>query len=378
LETVGALASGIAHNFNNIIGAILGYTEMANEQSTPSRTLEEIRHAGERARELIDQILTFAGRRNAPPRPVDMHAVIAEATSLLSASLPATVELAVSGAPTAMVVSGVHTQLLQVVLNLCNNAAQAMDHAGRIELQIAAEEVAAPRSLSHGSLLPGRFARIAVGDSGSGIDEAVLDRIFEPFFTTRATGTGLGLATTREIVRDHGGAMHVESAPTGGSRFEVWLPCINAVAPSSADAATTAFSFGHGETVLVLETDSDRLLRDEELLAALGYEPVGFTSTADARVAYLASPERFDAAVVGHAWPPKAVLELATALRGVCPDLPILLATSSNDAFGAMTLARAGVSEVVSWPIQAAEIALVLQDRLPAAGRRQTSRVGSD
>ncbi|HEY3846396.1 MAG TPA: ATP-binding protein, partial [Acetobacteraceae bacterium] len=213
LETVGALASGIAHNFNNIIGAILGYAEMANEQSAPPRVLEEIRRAGERARELIDQIMTFAGRRNARPRPVDMRAVIAEATSLLHASLAATVELAVSEAPAAIVVSGVHAQLLQVVLNLCNNAAQAMDHAGQIELQIAAEEVAEPRSLSHGSLLPGRFARIAVGDSGSGIDEAALDRIFEPFFTTRATGNGLGLATTREIVRDHGGAMHVESAP---------------------------------------------------------------------------------------------------------------------------------------------------------------------
>ena len=115
-----------------------------------------------------------------------MHAVIAEATTLLSASLPATVDLAVSAAPTAMVVSGVHTQLLPVVLNLCNNAAQAMDQAGRIELQIAAEEVAEPRSLNNGSLPPGPFARIVVSDSGSGIDEAALDRIFEPFFTTRA------------------------------------------------------------------------------------------------------------------------------------------------------------------------------------------------
>lgn len=376
LETVGALASGIAHNFNNIIGAILGFTEMANEQSTPSRMLEEIRRAGERAREVVDQILTFAGHRTARPRPVAVHAVIAEATSLLRASLPATVELAVSEAPAGIVVSGVHAQLLQVVLNLCNNAAQAMDQIGRIELQIATEEVATPRSLSHGSLPPGRFTRIVVGDSGSGIDEAALDRIFEPFFTTRATGNGLGLATTREIVRDHGGAMHVESAPAYGSRFEVWLPCINAAAPC-ADDATSAFSFGDGETVLVLETDADCLLRDEELLAALGYEPVGFTRCVDARAAYLASPERFDAAVVGYTWSPKALLELTTALRSVSPDLPILLATSPNDAFDAMTLARAGVSEVVSWPIKAAEVALALQDRLQSPGRRQACRVGS-
>jgi CheY-like chemotaxis protein len=271
-----------------------------------------------------------------------------------------------------MVVSGVHTQLLQVILNLCNNAAQAMDHVGRIELQISAEEIAAPRSLSHGSLPPGRFARIVVGDSGSGIDNTALDRIFEEFFTTRANGNGLGLATTREIVRDHSGAMHVQSAPTHGSRFEVWLPCISTTAICSGTAVAD-FSLGHGETVLVLETDPDRLLRDEELIAALGYEAVGFTRIADARATYLASPERFDVAVVGHAWPPESVLELTTALRNASPDLLILLATSSSDAFGAMTLARAGISEVVSWPIKAAEIAVALQDHLQPAGRRHAA-----
>jgi signal transduction histidine kinase/CheY-like chemotaxis protein len=378
LETIGALASGIAHNFNNIIGAILGYTEMANERSTSSRTLEEIRRAGERARELVDQILTFAGRRNARPRPIDVHAVIAEATSLLRASLPATVELAVAEAPTAMVVAGVHAQLLQVVLNLCNNAAQAMGHAGRVELQITAEEVEAPRSLSHGSLLAGRFVRIAVGDTGRGIDDAALAHLFEPFFTTRATGNGLGLATTREIVRDHGGVIHVESTPYEGSRFDIWLPCIDAAIPN-AGTSSAAFPSGHGETVLVLEPDSDRLLRDEELLAALGYEPVGFTRAADARAAYLAAPERFDAAVVACcSWSREAVLELTTALRSTSRNMPILLATSSNDAFGAMTLARAGISEVVSWPIKAAEIAVALQDRLRAAGQRQAYCLGDD
>ena len=377
LESVGALASGVAHNFNNIIGAILGYTEMANERSPSSRALEEIRRAGERARELVDQILTFAGRRNAPRQPVDIHAVIAEATSLLRASLPATVELAVAEPPDAMVVSGVHAQLLQVVLNLCNNAAQAMDHAGRIELQISAEEAPAQLSLSHGSLLPGRFVRIAVRDTGSGIDDAALAHIFEPFFTTRATGNGLGLATTREIVRDHGGAMHVESAPSQGSRFEIWLPRVDA-AISGAGTDAVAVHFGRGETVLVLEAEPDRLLRDEELLAALGYEPVGFTCAADARGAYLEAPARFDAAVVGHSWPQEAALEFTTALRCTSRDMPILLATSSNEAFGAMTLARAGISEVVSWPIRAAEIAMALQDRLPSAARRQTCCLGGD
>jgi signal transduction histidine kinase/CheY-like chemotaxis protein len=370
LETIGALASGIAHNFNNIVGAILGYTEMASETDASPGALEEIRRAGERARELIDQILCFAGRREARRGPVDMHALIAEAASLLRASLPPTVELAVRHPSMAMVVSGVHSQLLQVVLNLCNNAAQAMSHTGRVALELTSEDVQGTRSLSHGTLPPGRYLCIAVTDHGSGIDGTALNRIFKPFFTTRTTGNGLGLATVWETVREHDGAMHVQSTPAHGSRFEVWLPCIDVPAPA-AYSEPARFIFGHGETVLVLEADADRLMQDEELLAAVGYEPVGFTRTENARVAYLTSPQRFDAAMVGHVWPPEGILGFTAALRRTTPELPILLATSAKDAFGAAALVGAGISEVVTWPIKAAEIATALHEYLRPASPRQ-------
>lgn len=371
LETIGALASGIAHNFNNIVGAILGYVEMAGERDGPSHTLEEIHRAGERARELVDQILTFAGRRDARHIPVDMHVVVVEAVSLLRASLPATVEVSVSETFRAAVVSGVHAQLLQVVLNLGNNAAQAMDNAGHVELDVASEDLRMPRSLSHGSLLPGQYVRIAVNDFGRGIDETALDRIFEPFFTTRVAGNGLGLATAREIVREHGGAIHVESVPYHGSRFEVWLPSIDTPASTSA-SEPSRFMFGQGETVLVLETNGDRLMQDEELLAAVGYEPVGFTRAEDARDAYLASPQRFDAALLVHVSPPESGLEFTRMLRRVSPALPVVMATPASDGFAATALVAAGVSEVVSCPIEAGEIATVLHDHLQRAGGHRT------
>ena len=370
LETVGALASGIAHNFNNIVGAILGYIEMADERDVPSRTRQEIRRAGERARELVEHILGFAGRRDARRTPVDMHAVICEAASLLRASLPATVQLSVRNAPIATNVSGVHAQLLQVVLNLCNNAGQAMDDVGTIELQADVEDVTAARSLSHGALLPGRYVRVSVGDRGKGIDAIALERIFEPFFTTRANGNGLGLATVREIVREHSGAIHVESTPSDGSRFEVWLPCIASPARPPVKEPMGPI-FGHGETVLVLEASADRLMQGEELLAAVGYEPVGFTRPEDARAAYLASPERFDAALVGHLRPSDTVLAFTAMLRRISSDLPIVLAASPNEGFGAQALVSAGISEVVSWPIKAAEIARALQGHLSPPTRRR-------
>ena len=169
---------------------------------------------------MVDQTLTFARRRDTHRNPVSVQALAADATSLLRASLPATVELVVRrDARRDLIVSGVHAQLQQVILNLCNNAAQAMSGAGRIELEVEVNDVTTVRSLSHGELVPGRYARVAVSDSGRGIDAAAFERIFEPFFTTREAGSGLGLATTRDIVREHGGAMNVESTVGVGSRF---------------------------------------------------------------------------------------------------------------------------------------------------------------
>jgi signal transduction histidine kinase/CheY-like chemotaxis protein len=370
LETVGTLASGIAHNFNNIVGAILGYVELADEQEGPSPIHREIRRAGERARELVDQILNFARRRDVRRDPMDVRRLIAEAASLLRAALPAEVELAILETEELILVSGVQAQLQQVILNLCNNAAQAMDHMGSVELEVAPVELSTQRSLSHGVLAAGRYVRIAVSDSGRGIDPATQARLFEPFFTTRLNGNGLGLTTTRDIVREHGGAMHVQSVAGVGSRFEVWLPRVDAE-PLLPDGAPR---FGNGETVMVMEVDPQRLLRDEEVLAALGYEPVGFNSGADARAACEAASERFDLILLGHLFPATAMLELATVLHDLAPAVPILLATSSADEFRANELVRAGVSDIVPWPITAGDIAVSLGDCLRRSATRGIER----
>jgi signal transduction histidine kinase/CheY-like chemotaxis protein len=371
METVGAFASGIAHNFNNIVGAILGNTEMAEGQlasdSRPARNLKEIRRAGERARDLVDQILAFGRRRDLQRRPVSMKGLMAETSSLLHVSLPPHIELAIGDVPEIAVISGQHGELQQVILNLCNNAAQAMDQVGRIEIETEVHQITGPRSLTHGDLGPGRFVRIAVSDAGRGIDEMTLERIFEPFFTTRLAGNGLGLATVREIVREHGGAMNVWSALGVGSRFEVWLPCIAAAAPAPREEGAT-FRLGSGETVLVVEAASERLLADEEMLAALGYEPIGFTRAAVALAACRAMPKRFDALLVGHIASAVSALELAAALHESAPDLPILLAAASADEIGVDALVAGGIAEVVHRPLVSAELASALARCLAVSG----------
>jgi CheY-like chemotaxis protein len=363
METIGALASGIAHNFNNIVGAILGYTEMAEAQlashNQPARNLGEIRRAAERARDLVDQILAFGQRRDVQRRPVSMKGLIAETSSLLHASLPSRIELVICEVPDAAVISGQPGQLQQVILNLCSNAAQAMDQMGCVEIETEVSEVTRARSLTHGELMPGRYVRIAVSDAGRGMDDLTYQRIFEPFFTTRVAGSGLGLATVREIVREHGGAINLWTKPGVGSRFEVWLPCIAAAAQVSRDDLHF-LPLGQGQTVLVLDDGGERLLADEEMLAALGYEPVGFTRVDDALAACRAMPKRFDAAVVGHLLSAASALDLAVALHGIAPNMPILLATASADESDAEALVAAGISEIVHRPLISAELASAL------------------
>jgi signal transduction histidine kinase/CheY-like chemotaxis protein len=383
METVGALASGVAHNFNNIVGAILGYTEIAEGQvapgSRPARSLGEIRRAGERARDLVDQILTFGRPRDARRRPIEVRSLIAEAAALLRVSLPPATDLVVREAPATAVVSAEPVQLQQVILNLCINAAQAMDGAGRVDVEAHVHDIERTRTLSHGAIGPGRYVSIAVSDAGRGMDEATLRRIFDPFFTTRLDGTGLGLATVREIVREHGGAMNVGSAPNLGSRFEAWLPCIAADAPITAPHVAK-LPLGRGETVLLIESSREQLLRGEEILAALGYEPVGFSRAEDALAYCLTASERFDAIVLGGALPVSSALAFAASLRQAVPGRPILMATACSDEIDADALVAVGVSEVVSRPLLATEIAAALTRCLASpqpASRLSRLRVAS-
>src|ERR1700682_2276040 len=177
-ETLGAFASGIAHNFNNIVGAILGYTEMADARvksgGQPAASLAEIRRAGERARELVNQILTFGRRGEGRRERICIKALVAETKTMLAASLPSHVGIAMSETSEMTVVSAEPAQLQQVILNVCNNAAQAMDKPGVIEIQIGVREVTAPLRVGHIGIGPGRFTIVSVSDPGRGMDGATV------------------------------------------------------------------------------------------------------------------------------------------------------------------------------------------------------------
>ncbi|HEX3347652.1 MAG TPA: DAHL domain-containing protein, partial [Acetobacteraceae bacterium] len=237
LQSVGALSSGIAHNFNNVVGAIVGYTEMELERRGDTRNLRGIMSAAERARELVDQLMDFGRPREGRTSEIRLSDLLAETASLLKALLPPQTRLSVGAVPEAAIIAANPGDVQQIILNLCNNAAQAVEDGNAADIAITVEVLhnGRARRLSHGVLAAGRFACISVVDSGRGMERATLERLFEPFFTTRENGNGLGLATVQSIVRAHGGAIDVSSCPGAGSRFDIWLPLIGHVAVATPE-----------------------------------------------------------------------------------------------------------------------------------------------
>jgi signal transduction histidine kinase len=362
IEALGTLAGGIAHDFNNILGAILGYAEMAlgrlRRDSRAWHDVQEVRKAGERARDIVDRILAFSRRTEQRHRPVRMRPLLEETAGLLSASLPPTVDLRMRLPDEDAIVLGEPSRLQQVVMNLCTNAAQAMASEGVIEVGLDMVTFDTERALSHGALPAGRYVRLTVRDSGHGMDAATLERIFEPFFTTKAvgTGTGLGLAMVHGIVSDHGGAMDVRSKPGAGSSFAAYFQ--QAEAPPAEDERGEApLPLGQGETILLVDDERPLVLLGEEMLAAIGYEPIGFDKSAAALAAFRADPDRFDLVLTDELMPEMTGTELASALHEIRPDLPVLLMTGHRGLVESRGAHTAGIREVLKKPLLSADLA---------------------
>ncbi|ORE96804.1 two-component VirA-like sensor kinase [Stappia sp. 22II-S9-Z10] len=376
METVGVFTSGIAHNFNNIIGAIMGYAEMASVGAAAGSRLaahiEAIAAASERARQLVDQILGFGRRSESVRRAVPVDALLAETVSLLATSLPPCARLDVARPPDSLSVTADPGELQQILLNLCRNAAEAMDGDGTVSLSARPVDLAEPQGAGADTLAAGAYVVISVEDAGRGMDEATLGRIFEPFFTTRRQGNGLGLATALEIARDHHGTIAVQSTPGAGSRFEVWLP---QAPPVAARADGRALPYGAGETVMLVEEDERQRMRLEEVLAALGYEPVAFAEWARAVEAVRAAPTRFDAAVIVSGDGVFLGAECPGALHEAVPEMPIILSARTAKRFDIGRLTGAGIAEMIPYPPTPAQLADALATWLSAARDPRASLV---
>jgi signal transduction histidine kinase/CheY-like chemotaxis protein len=380
LEALGTLAGGIAHDFNNVLGAVLGYAELAGQQSGPGslqrRYIDNIVVAANRARDLVARILAFSRPGVGSARPVSLQNILAEVHSLTCAALPPGVSVEMSVPPVPLVVAGDAAQLHQMLANLVTNAVQAMGGGGSVRVRAAATEVSEARDCTVGRLQRGRYACIEVSDTGAGMSAAQVERIFEPFFTTKpvGAGTGLGLSLVHGIVLDHGAALEVSSRPDAGTTFSVYLALTEA--EPAREPAPLAAPHGNGETVLVVDDEESLVRLAEEVLATLGYEPVGCVGASEALRVFRAAPQRFDAVLTDAIMPEMSGLELLAELRRVRRELPVILVSGYGGPDLNAAATTAGAQAVLMKPLGTAELAKSLADVLSRARGQAGTRTG--
>jgi PAS domain S-box-containing protein len=374
LESLGVLAGGVAHDFNNVLGAVMGYTELSLAQATPgtqlAANLHHVFRAATRARDLVRQILTFTRQVTADRQVVAVTPIVAEALRFLRSSLPATVVMRSQLAPDCGPVRADGTQLHQVIVNLCTNAQYAMRDAGGIlEVRLEQTEVDATVSAGLGGIAPGTYVRLSVSDTGCGMDEATRERIFEPFFTTKAPGegSGLGLAVTHGIVASHGGAISVYSEPGRGTTFRVYLPrCAETPDQEIAPAAPIE---GGTERILVVDDEPSLAELDEQMLSALGYRVTAYTSGPEALAAFLGAPDEFDLVATDQTMPGITGLEITRRIHETRPDIPVLLLTGFSHAVNEEAVAEAGADLVLMKPYTVGQLATAVRQALTACAR---------
>jgi NO-binding membrane sensor protein with MHYT domain/nitrogen-specific signal transduction histidine kinase/CheY-like chemotaxis protein len=362
MEALGRLAGGMAHDFNNILGAILGYGELAQnnlaEGRAVRRQVDQVMQAGVRGKGLVERILAFSRSGIGERVAVHVQSVVEETLELLAASLPADVHLErrLDAVDTAVV--GDATQFHQVVMNLCTNAVQAMERGGLLTVVLERVAVEERRLLSHGTLTAGHFVRLAVSDTGSGISPVVLERMFDPFFTTKRVGdgTGLGLALVHGIVADFGAVIDVATQLGVGTTFTIWLPAAGQT-PRLVAEPPCELPRGNGETVMIVDDERALVALAEETLAELGYEPVGFDSSLAALQAFRAEPKRFDLVLTDETMPELTGTELAREIRRLRPDISIILMSGYSSPQLSECAQAAGVVDVLRKPLVRRDIA---------------------
>ena len=338
MEAIGTLATGMAHEFNNVLRTILANAELARMDIAPGHpartSIDEIDKAGRRARDFVQQILAFARPQAPQRRRLRPCEVVQEAVRSMRATVPPQIQLVVEVGPDTPVVLADATQIHQLLVNLCTNACQAMEsRSGKVVVRLT--ETTLGGTAMHGmpGLQPGRFAHLSVTDSGIGIDPAIRERIFDPFFSTKPVGqgTGLGLAVVNGIVQAHEGAIEVESQPGKGATFHVYLPAVQGTPGHGAAEEAPVYAQGRGRRVLFLDDNEELVSALVKTLSRQGYRVSGHTVPEAALDAVRAEPQAYDVFVSDHKMPGMSGLEVARELSRIRPDLPVIIISGYVD-----------------------------------------------
>ena len=372
MEAVGTLAGGIAHDFNNILAAIIGYTELSQndlDKSHPcQRYLTNVLTAGGRAKNLVYQILSFSRQAEQKRLPIDIAPAVKEALKLLRASIPTTIEIEQDIALELGAALADPTRIHQVIMNLCTNAAYAMrEKGGILTVKLSRIELDEREASQYAELTPGSYLRLTVSDTGHGMDRGTLERIFEPFFTTKKEeGTGLGLSVVHGIIKDHGGAITVYSEPGRGTTFHIYLPTQETEQVKPVKETALALPRGNEHILLV---DDEAMLADigRRMLEGLGYQVTALTSSQEALQLFKAEPDSFGLLITDQTMPHVTGLQLAQEIANVRPDIPIILCSGFSSQTSVEDIKTAGVKRFLAKPLLAREVAWAVRNALDEA-----------
>jgi len=373
MEAIGTLAGGIAHDFNNILAAIMGHTELAlmqlEQKAQAQRCLSEVLSASDRAKDLVSQILSFSRHSDSELKPLQVAVIVKEALRLIRSTLPTTISINRMIEDQDSIIVGNATQIHQILMNLCTNAAHAMESRGGAltvalkAMDMSFADLTENESMTAG-LAPGPYVCLTVSDTGHGIPSHLIGRIFDPYFTTKEkdVGTGLGLAVVQGIVQNHGGVIDVSSTEGQGTRFNIYLPRVESAIKDEVKTLQ-ALPRGH-ENVLFVDDDPTLAELGGRLLTTLGYRVVTETAPQRALEMFLHRPEAFDLVITDLIMPGLTGEALAAEILKHSPRTPILVCTGYSDRMSKDQLIQIGLKGILYKPIAIHHLAQVIRQVL--------------
>jgi len=369
MEAIGTLAGGIAHDFNNILSAILGYAEMGREDCVPGSTvahdLDQVVLAGNRAKDLVKQILAFSRQTIAEKVPLQPAPIVRETLKLLRSSLPTTIDIQedIDKDPGVIVIDP--TQLHQILMNLCTNAYHAMEQkGGTLSISLKRREFSTEDLAGHPYIQPGSFVELSIGDNGLGIPPEIREKIFDPYFTTKETGkgTGMGLAIVHGIVKSYGGDITCRSKLGEGTVFNIFLPVF---AGDAAVEIEDAESLQVGTEHILLVDDEKMLVEmSQTMLERMGYAVTARTSSMEALTTFRNQPDAFDLVITDQTMPGMTGIDLARKMLQLRPDLPIILCTGYSSRLSKEQVRAYGIKGFALKPLAKKDIAVLIRSIL--------------
>jgi len=367
MEAIGQLAGGIAHDFNNILSGIFGYSQLAQthlqDPERANRDIEQIFKGAKRAADLVQQILTFSRKTEYQKHPLKIYTTVNEALNLLRASIPSTIEIVIKLDSKSLIYAD-PIRIHQIVMNLCTNSYHAMRKTGgSLTVSLTEVDVLESKSLWDKEIIPGKYLKLEISDTGIGMDKHELDKAFEPYFTTKGhgEGTGLGLALVHAIVDEHDSFLDIYSKPGKGTSFSIYFPIIKAIVYDDGLKAPKEYQASRNERIMVV--DDEESIRESccAFLQDQGYQVETFSNGVDALKIIKIDSRKFDLIITDMTMPELTGDRFAEEILKIQPQMPIILCTGYSDTMTETKAKTLGIRKFIQKPILNQDLVVMIR-----------------